>query len=237
MKFFRYSLPVSIIALLASQTLAIQVPLEAVLSAPNQNGTNPTFVTDAGGVVPSNATGTFSAILDTDTNLLNDVSLTVTGMSTSELRNFGPNSTPFHLHLPNSGSEGDFGFNVVDLVFGSDPADLVDTVDGFSFTRDSVSVLAADQGNFQAAGVHPGDDVIVDRLLNGFPFVVVHSTKDIFTNDGAVLPNGTNAPVGFPFAELRGEVRAVPEPSSLGVWMAFGAAGLLSYRRSVKHWR
>ncbi len=232
MKTLRNSLPFIVLALLVTQAAAIQVPLEATLTAPNQNGTNPVFRTDAGGVVPTTSTGFFSAILDTELNQLTDVSLSVVGMSTSDLRNFGPNSTPFHLHLPNSGNEGDFGFNVVDLVFGSEPMDLVDTADGFSFSRDSVSILAADQGAFQAAGVHPGDDVIVDRLLSGFPFVIVHSTKDVFTNDGAVLPNGMAAPVGFPFAELRGEVRAVPEPTSLGVWAALiGCVASLKYRR------
>ena len=118
--------------------------------------------------------------------------------------------------MPNSGSEGDFGFNVVDLVFGSAPADLVDTAFGFSFTRDAVSILEADQGAFAAAGVHPGDDVIADRLQNAFPFLAIHTTSDIFTASGGTLPNGNPAPDGFPFVELRGEVRAaaVPEPST-----------------------
>lgn len=192
------------------------IPLEAVLSAPNQNGTNPAFVTDPLGVVPSTASGTFTANLDVAGNQLTNIQIDVFGLSTADLQNFGPNSTPFHLHLPNSGNEGDFGFNVVDLVFGSAPADLVDTALGFSFTRSSVSILEADQGAFAAAGVHPGDGVIVDRLLNSFPFLAIHTTSDIFTASGGTLPNGNPAPDGFPFVELRGEVRtaAVPEPST-----------------------
>ena len=185
-----------------------QILLTSNLVAPNQNGTNSDFVMDANGLVPSMATGTFEATLDLETNQLQDIKLTVSGMSMSELRPFGPNSTPFHIHLPNSGNQGDFGFNVVDLVFGTNETNFVATMNGFEFTRDFVSILEADQGNYINAGVHPGDDVILERLQNGFPFIIIHSTKAIFTNTSGSLPDGSPAPEGFPFAELRGEVRS-----------------------------
>lgn len=181
--------------------------LTASLSAPNQTGTNPDFVNDPLGLVPSNASGTLEAYLDLETSQLQDIKLNVTGILMSELKNFGPNSTAFHIHLPNSGNEGDFGFNVVDMVFGTDESNFTANSNGFEFTRNFVSILEADQGNFAAAGVHPGDDVIVDRLLNGFPFLIIHTAKSIFTNTGGVFPNGDPAPEGFPFAELRGEIR------------------------------
>lgn len=228
---------VAALLLLSFTTLANGqiIPLEADLFAPNQNGTNPVFVTDPLGVVPTMASGTFSANLDLAGNQLTDIEIEVFGLSTAQLQNFGPNSTPFHLHLPNSGSEGDFGFNVVDLVFGADPTDLFDTTQGFSFTRDAVSILEADQGAFAAAGVHPGDDVIADRLLNAFPFIAIHTTSDIFTASGGTLPNGNTAPDGFPFVELRGEVRvaAVPEPSTGAVLgLIFGLTVFVRRRSS-----
>ena len=184
-----------------------RIRLVANLISPNQNGTNPDFVTDMGGVVPSSASGTFEAFLDLETNQLQDITLNVSGVMQSELLPFGPNSTAFHIHLPNSGNEGDFGFNVVDLVFGTDSSNFSDTSNGFEFTRDFVSVLEVDQGNYINAGVHPGDDVIVERLQNGFPFIIIHTNKMIFTNTNGSLPDGSAAPTGFPFAELRGEIR------------------------------
>jgi len=183
-----------------------QIHLSATLSAPNQNGTNPDFVTDEFGVVPSESSGEFSAILDLESNQLLDISLNVFGISIAELRNFGPNATPFHIHLPNSGNQGDFGFNVIDLLFDAEEGSLVDTENGFSFTRASHSILAGAQGKYEGAGVYPGDDVIAELLQNGFPFILVHSSKDIFTNTNGKFPNGDPVPVGFPFGELRGEI-------------------------------
>jgi len=196
------------LALVASQSaMAGELPkLTAMLSAPNQNGTHPDFVTDDFGTVPSTATGEFSAELDLSSNQLLNITLNVVGMSKSDLKNFGPNMTPFHLHLPNSGKQGDFGFNVIDLLYGADDSQLVDTENGFSFYRESMSILAADQGKYQAAGVHPGDEKIGELLVKGFPFILVHSSKDIFTNTKGKFPNGKPVPVGFPFGELRGEV-------------------------------
>lgn len=216
----------------AQATQAQVIQLRADLAAPNQNGTNPAFVTDPGGIVPSMATGVFTANLDVGALQLTDIEVEVFGLGSSQLIDFGPNQTPFHLHLPNSGNEGDFGFNVVDLVFGTAPSSIVDTANGFVFNRDFVSILEADQGAFAAAGVHPGDDVIVDRLLNSFPFIAIHTSSDIFTNSGGTLPNGTAAPDGFPFVELRGEVRAVavPEPTSIAL-LGFGSVLMISRRR------
>ena len=180
--------------------------LTAILSAPNQNGTNPEFVVDEFGTVPSSASGVFSAILDLEAGQLLDLDLRVVGMSVADLRNFGPNATPFHIHLPNSGKKGDFGFNVIDLMFDAKEGSLMDTDDGFSFTRSSMSIFAADQGKYKKAGVHPGDEVIGERLQTGFPFLLIHSKKDLFTNTKGKFPNGDPVPKGFPFGELRGEI-------------------------------
>jgi len=130
-------------------------------------------------LVPSSASGVFSAILDLEAGQLLDLDLRVVGMSVADLRDFGPNATPFHIHLPN---------------------------DGFSFTRSSMSIFAADQGKYKKAGVHPGDEVIGERLQTGFPFLLIHSKKDLFTNTKGKFPNGDPVPTGFPFGELRGEI-------------------------------
>jgi len=183
-----------------------RLKLVATLSPPNQNGTHPDYSTDPGGVVPSDATGTFSAYLNLETNTLEEIKLDVEGMTPDDLKGFGPNSTQFHIHLPKDGKQGAFGFNVVDLVHGADDGAIMATDKGFSFTRASHSILGAAQGNYTNAGVHPGDDKIADLLQNGYPFVLVHSSKDIFTNDMAKLPSGDPAPKGFPFGELRGEI-------------------------------
>ncbi len=202
---------------------AAQINLIAELRAPNQNGSNPDIFTNMEHV-PSNASGLFTATLDTDNNVLTNISLTVNGMLGSELRNFDPNSTPFHLHLPNNGP-GTFGFNVIDLVFGADASAFSFNSTGFTFHRDSVSILEEDQGAFFGLGIHPGNDVIVDQLLSE-SFILVHSTKDIFTN--TIHP--ARFPDGFPFGELRGEIAIVPVPNA--VWLfGSGLVGLFSLRK------
>lgn len=208
--------------LISGVSQAALINLTAVLRAPNQNGSNPDIINMER--VPSNASGLFTAILDTDNNVLTNISLTVNGMLGSELRNFGPNSTPFHLHLPNGGS-GSFGFNVIDLVFGADASAFNFNSTGFTFQRDTLSILEENQGAFFGLGIHPGNDVIVDRLLSE-SFILVHSTKDIFTN--TVHP--PQFPDGFPFGELRGEVTVVPVPA--GVWLfGSGLIGLFGLRK------
>ncbi len=79
-------------------------------------------------------------------------------------------------------------------------------------------------------GIHPGNDVIVDRLLEE-SFILVHSNKDIFTN--TVHP--PQFPDGFPFGELRGEINVVPVPAGLwlfgsGLIVLFGLKKVRSYR-------
>jgi hypothetical protein len=195
--------------------------LSAQLSAPNQDGSDPDVITDPQGLVPSDSVGTFSALLDTEAMALTDVILVVDGMTESDLRPFGPNSTPFHIHLPNSGT-GTFGFNVIDLVFGTTSDAFTFNATGFTFERDLLSILEADQGAIDGLGLHPGDDVIVERLLSGDAFVLVHSTKDIFTN----VNHPPQFSDGFPFAELRGEINnTVPLPPALMLMLA-GIVGL-----------
>ncbi len=198
---------------------ASQIQLLAELRAPNQNGSNPDVFTNLERV-PSDASGVFRATLDTDDMLLRNITLTVSGMGESDLRGFGPNNTPFHIHLPNNGP-GTFGFNVIDLSFGTDSSAFTFSGNGFSFFRDSVSILEEDQGAFFGLGIHPGNDVIFDRLLEE-SFILVHSNKDIFTN--TVHP--PQFPDGFPFGELRGEITVVPVPAAL--WL-FGSGFVLLF--------
>ena len=184
------------------------VTLSATLTPPNQTGTDPAYFSDDLGVVPSTATGTFRATLNLDSRALEGISVEVSGMAVADLRDFGPNETPFHIHLPGEGVQGAFGPNVLDLSYGMPDGSIVDTADGFSFVRDELSILGDAQGGFVDAGVFPGDDVIADQLQNGHAFLLVHSMKDIFTSTGLTLPNGDPAPDGFPFGELRGEIIA-----------------------------
>lgn len=195
--------------------------LHADLAPPNQNGSDPALIVDPQGVVPSASSGVFDAVLDSANKVLTDIVMTVDGMTQSDLRGFGPNSTPFHIHLPNAGP-GTFGFNVIDLVFGAPAGAFSFTPTGFTFQRDSLSILEADQGAIAGLGLHPGDAVIVDALLSGDAFILVHSTKNIFTN----VNHPPQFPDGFPFAELRGGIgHSVPLPSSL-LLLGLGLLGL-----------
>ncbi len=125
---------------------ASQIQLIAELRASNQNGSNPDVFTNLGRV-PSDAGGVFQAMLDTEEMLLRNITLTVNGMRESDLRGFGPNNTPFHIHLPNNGP-GTFGFNVIDLSFATDSSAFTFSGNGFTFFRDAVSILEEDQGAF-----------------------------------------------------------------------------------------
>lgn len=203
-------------AIVSAHAQAFEIAGE--LSAANQNGSDPAVVTDPGGVVPTDATGTFHAMVDTTTNTL-DFMLEVDGIFQSELRDFGPNATPIHLHLAGGGNPGNFGPISIDLSLNSPMGSFTDTANGFTFARSGVSILLEDQGGV-ALGMHPGNDLIVESLQSGNMFVLVHTTNDIFTND-----NGTN-PVGFPFGEIRGNVNVVPEPGS-AVLLLFAAPFLL----------
>ena len=166
--------------------------LSADLRPPNQNGTDPDRITDPQGIVPSSASGAFSAILDTEALTLTDIVLSVEGMTKADLLNFGPNATPFHLHIPNSGP-GSFGFNVVDLSFGPDAGHFITSATGFTYVRGYHSIKGDAQGQFVAAGIFPGDDVIADLLIDE-SFILVHSNKELFTN--TVHP--PQFPDGFP---------------------------------------
>jgi hypothetical protein len=209
------------LALLPLAAQAAIINLNGTLSAANQNGSDPSFVTDPGGIVPTSATGSIQIQLDTINNTL-DFQMNVDGILQSELRDFGPNATPIHLHQPGGGIKGNFGPISIDLSLGSTAADFSDTTTGFTFARTGVSILLADQGGV-ALGMHPGDDQIVNLLQSGNMFVLVHSLKDIFTNQT------TGRPDGFPFGEIRGNISAVPLPAALpllgtGLLALFGIA-------------
>jgi len=193
--------------LLPITTLADIVTLSATLNAANQNGSDPALITDPLGVVPTSAFGAITIKLDTERNTL-DFHMDVTGISRSELRNFGPNATPIHLHLAGGGNPGNFGPIAVDLSLNAAASDFTDTAAGFQFSRKNVSILLEDQGGVQL-GMHPGNDQIVDALQTGNAFVLVHTTKDIFINDTGPAP-------GFPFGEIRGNITRDPVASMSG---------------------
>ncbi len=192
-----------VLPLMAQATI---IELRGDLTPANQNGSDPGLVTDPNGIVPTTASGSIEILLDTDTNSL-DFSLNVDGILQSELRSFGPNATPIHLHLAGGGNPGNFGPISVDLSLGADSSNFTDTTTGFEFSRSGVSILLEDQGNV-ALGMHPGNDFIVDALQSGNTFVLVHTTKDIFTNTSGPAP-------GFPFGEIRGNINPVPLPTAL----------------------
>ena len=194
--------------LLAIPAQAEIVQLAGHLSAANQNGSDPSRVTDPNGVVDTNATGLILGLLDTS-NFTFDFELRVNGIQRTSLFDFGPNSTPIHLHLAN-GDPGNFGPIIVDLTLGATAADFTDTANGFVLNR-MVSVLEADQGNVTT---HPGDGQIVGALQSGNTFVLVHTDN----------PNIN----GFPFGEIRGNLNAVPEPTGFGL---LGLLGLAAFRR------
>ncbi len=225
----RNLLPIVVVAL-SPFTLLAQDSFElmGMLSAANQNGSDPAVVMDPNGVVPTDAAGMIHLVVDPMSNTL-DFSLEVDGISTGELRNFGPNMTPIHLHLAGGGNPGNFGPISIDLSLDAPMGSFTDTSDGFTFAREDVSILLEDQGGV-AIGMHPGNDQIIDALQSGNMFVLVHTTNDIFTQEGATLPNGNPAPVGFPFGEIRGNVSVVPEPSS-GALLVGACFGLQMFRR------
>ncbi len=206
----------ALLLLVPSLVQAALINLSATLGPANQNGSDPARVVDPLGVVPTTASGTLSVQLDTTANTL-DFQLSVDGILRSELRDFGPNGTPIHLHLAN-GDPGNFGPIAVDLTQNLLASEFIDTATGFSLTRTGISILLADQGNV-ALGMHPGDALIVPSLLSGNAFVLVHTTKNIFTN----APPGR--PVGFPFGEIRGNLRVVPVTATLPLF-ALGLLGL-----------
>jgi hypothetical protein len=179
------------------------IQLEGSLSAANQDGSDPDFFTDSDGIVPTDAVGTFFTTLDDDAFTL-DFVLIVEGIFRDDLMNFGPNATPIHLHVP--GQLGAFGPVAVDLTLGAVDSDYTDTASGFELSL-SVSVLLEDQGNVNG-DMHPGNDVIIDELTSGRAFALVHTTNPDIN--------------GFPFGEIRGNLNAVPEPSSLAV-LGFGS--------------
>lgn len=217
--------------LLAGSAQAEMIPLTAELKAPNQDGSNPDVIFDPQGIVPTSSTGTFSAILDTEAMVLTEVFLSVEGMVEADLLGFGPNSTPFHIHLPNNGT-GTFGFNVIDLPFQEDASAFTYTATGFSWESDSISILEEDQGAINGAGLHPGNDLIVDALLSGDAFILVHSTKDIFTN----VNHPPQFEDGFPFAEQRGEIVASVVPVPAAAWLllsGMSVLGVVARRRAA----
>ncbi|VAW60847.1 hypothetical protein MNBD_GAMMA11-3179 [hydrothermal vent metagenome] len=188
-------------ALLPFTVLADEIILSGSLGGANQNGSDPALVTDPLGVVPTDAFGSIEVRLDIENNSI-DFSLDVTGIFIEELRNFGPNATPIHLHLAGGGAPGNFGPISIDLSLNATESDFVATETGFQFSRSDISILLEDQGNIQL-GMHPGNDQIVDALQSGNMFVLVHTTKDIFINNTGPVP-------GFPFGEIRGNISRVP---------------------------
>jgi len=203
--------------MLPASTQAAVIDLSGTLSAANQNGSDPALVTDLnGGVVPTNASGIIKMQLDDEAMTL-DINLSVFGINLSDLKDFGPNASPIHLHNAANNNPGNFGPIAIDPTFTADTSNYFDgNPFGFSFNRDGVSILLADQGGV-TAGMHPGDDNIVDALLSGNMFVAVH----------------TDLPDAFPFVEIRGNfapVTPVPIPAALPL-LGTGLIALLTVAR------
>ena len=185
------------------------INLIGTLEAANQNGSDPSLVTDPLGVVPTTANGIITMQLNDETNTL-DIQLGVIGITLDELLDFGPNTSPIHLHNAGGGNPGNFGPIAIDPTFTADASNYIGNNDGFAFSRDGVSILLENQGNV-SLGMHPGNGQIVDALLSGNMFVAVHTNKPIFKN----APDGR--PAGFPFVEIRGNFSpaVVPVPAAL----------------------
>lgn len=198
--------------LLPLTSQAAIINLKGYLSAANQNGSDPALVTDPNGEVPTYAKGIIKMQLDDEANTL-DIQLGVKGIALSDLRDFGPNASPIHLHNAAPSSPGNFGPISIDPTFTAAQNDFSAKSFGFTFKRDGVSILAKDQGKVASPNMHPGDDKIIDALLSGNMFVAVHTNKSIFTS-----PATETRPEGFPFIEIRGNfkpVSAVPVPAAL----------------------
>jgi len=198
------------------------IALNGTLSAANQNGSDPSLVTDPNGAVPTNASGNIIMLLD-DENMTLDIRLRVRGIQLNELLDFGPNQSPIHLHNANPNADGtanpgNFGPIAIDPTFEASSTDFRGTPAGFNFDRTDVSILLADQGGV-ALGMHPGDDQIVNALLSGNMFVAVH----------------TSLPDAFPFVEIRGNFgpagpAPVPVPAALPL-LGSGLVALLAVAR------
>ncbi|MEE9354900.1 MAG: DUF302 domain-containing protein [Methylococcaceae bacterium] len=201
-KTYRFKfVPILTAALISFSIQADIIKLSGTLKAANQNGSDPEQVTDPLGIVPTDASGSIEVMVDTDNNTLG-VKLDVEGISREELRNFGPNATPIHLHLAGGDNPGNFGPIAIDLSLNTADSDFNETTAGFKFAREGISILLEDQGGVQL-GMHPGNDKILDALQSGDTFVLVHTNKDIFLNDTGPAP-------GFPFGEIRGNIKPVP---------------------------
>jgi len=174
------------------------------------------------------ANGIITMQLNDEANTL-DIQLGVIGITLDDLLDFGPNTSPIHLHNAGGGNPGNFGPIAIDPTFTVDASNYIGDGDGFAFSRDGVSILLENQGNV-SLGMHPGNDLIVDALLSGNMFVAVHTNKPIFENTPA------GRPAGFPFVEIRGNFSpaVVPVPATLPL-LGSGLITMLAVARKRKH--
>lgn len=179
-----------LVSLAASVASAGLIPLSASLDGA-QAGTD------------STATGTASLLYDTVARTL-DITMNVTGIGLPDLRPFGPNSTPTHIHLA---PPGVFGPIVVDIgLHGTITGDA----DSFELQGENIPIDPAQQGN---ATIPFTIDEVETALLSGNTFILVH-TFNIDTP---------------PFGEIRGQI--VPEPASLAGLLVLSALAATRRRR------
>jgi len=155
--------------------------------------------------VPPVATAAIGvSILNVDSNTgLFDLELFVSGITQAQLAGVGPNNTPVHIHNAPPGVNGPI---VVDLGF-------LGTIDDIGTLGFKLAVEGAQFGGTQG-GLNSDTATNIANLLAGNMYVNVHTT----TAGGG---------------EIRGQINAIPEPTSIGLGL-IGVCGLAAACRRRK---
>lgn len=188
--------------ILALVALASLLSVGSVAQAELIIGVTPAFVTGSQEVPPVSTSAAGGGVLSVDPDTGDyNFELLVSGLTQADLAGVGPNSSPVHIHSAPVGVNGPI---VVDLGYAGTLVDI-DT-DGFSLTASGT--FGGTQGGLN------GPDVATNiaDLLTGNLYVNVH----------------TNAHGG---GEIRGQLLAIPEPSSVVLALLSGLGLVLVYRR------